>query len=123
MSKNKQSESLHDLLAEVTTVRRAAPEGYEQKLKRFLKSRARQMENGIFDGEKLPTVKPNVGNLQENLRKNRELTERAQCSTEQYLYAKNANEEINNTLMETVDALKEVAEIERSIRNDGTHWL
>lgn len=123
MSQSKRSEALHDMLTEVIAVRRAAPKEYELKLKRFFARRAKQMEQGEFDGVKLPEVKPNVGNLRENLQINQQLTDKARYSTEQYLYAKSVSERINEELNVTVETLQKVAEIEQTIRNDGTHWI
>lgn len=123
MSQQKKTKALHDMLTEVVAVRRAAPKEYEFKLKKFFVRRASQIQHGIFDGVKLPEVKPNVGNLRENLQQLRQLTKVAEMSSQQYLYAKSASELLNDELEETVESLQKVAEIEQTIRNDETHWI
>lgn len=121
MAYKKRSESLDDMLAEVINMRRVVPKEYEIKLMRFYGQRAKNMQRGIFDGVKLPEVKPNIGNLIENLHENRKLTEQVEYSAKQYFAAKSAREHHNDELKDLADSLKKVAEIEQIIRNDGIH--
>lgn len=119
MSHTKQSEELNKLLGQVISVRRATPVEYDLKLKKFLIQRASQMQNGIFDGVKLPEVKRRVHNsLHENLQQNRELTQQAQVNAEKYLYAKSAHKQLSKELGDVAEALKKFKQIRKTMRND-----
>lgn len=115
-SDSKQSESLNNLLTEVISVRRAAPTEYELKLKRFYANRANQLQRGVFNGAKIPVIKKDVGDLNEILERNEKLTQMAEYNVEQYLYAKEISNQLTNKLQQVAKALKEAAEIEKTVR-------
>lgn len=119
MAYKKRSETLENMLSEVINVRRVVPTEYEIKLKRFYDKHAKNMQRGIFDGVKIPEVKPIIGNLIENLQENQELTNKVQNSAQQYLIAKSINAHTNEELQNLVDTLKKVADIDQIIRSES----
>lgn len=116
-SHTKQSETLNDLLTKVIVLRRTMPDEYEMKLRKLFKNRAEKMKNGIFDGNKLPEIKLESDALHENLCKNRELMEKAQHNADQYLFAKEMSQQLNDELKDMVEALQKVTEIEKTMRS------
>lgn len=119
-SQRKESEALNDLLIEVTTVRCTAKKEYERKLRRFYANRANQMRHGIFDGVRLPEIKFETGACKENLQRNKELVQKAQITADQYFYAKNTTQHLNNELTQMAESLQKVMEIEQAIRKNGS---
>lgn len=115
-SHRKESEALNVLLTEVVAVRCAAKKEYERKLTKFYVNRANHMKHGIFDGAKMPNIKFETGAYKENLHKNRELVQKAQTNSDQYFYAKNTSDQMNNELKQMAESLQKVMEIEQTIR-------
>lgn len=116
-SHTKQSETLNDLLTKVIALRRTMPKEYEIKLRKLYANRAEQMKNGIFDGNKLPEINLETEALHQNLSKNRELMGKAQHNADQYLFAKEMSQQLNDELNDMVESLQKVAEIEKTMRN------
>lgn len=112
-SQKKELEALNDLLTEVITVRRAAKEEYEWKLKKYYVKRANQMQHGVFDGVELPEINLKTGALQENLQMNKVLVQKAQFNHEQYYYAAETSRHSNEKLKQVAESLQKVMEIER----------
>lgn len=119
MSHTEQSQELNKLLADVIAIRRAAPKEYERKLQKYYAERANDMKHGIFDGNKLPEVQLDVGNLREHLQENRELTQKANNNAQQYLCMKSGNDRLNAELKDLAETLQKAKEINQAIRNDG----
>ena len=119
-SHRKESEALNDLLTEVTTVRCTAKKEYERKLRRFYANRANQMRHGLFDGVRLPDIKFETGACKENMQKNKELVQKAQFTADQYFFAKNTTQHLNNELTQMAESLQKVMEIEQAIRQNGS---
>ncbi|XP_055299827.1 uncharacterized protein LOC129567189 [Sitodiplosis mosellana] len=120
-SHRKESEALNDLLTEVIAVRCAAKKEYERKLKKFYANRANQMQYGIFDGAtKLPDIKFETSAFKENLQTNKELVQKAQINVDQYFFAKNTSQHLNDELTQVAESLQKVMEIEQTIRKKGS---
>lgn len=118
MSRRKQTEELDKLLGQVISVRKTLPLEYELKLKNHLIQRANHMQNGIFDGVKLPTVKRNVIGLPENLQQNQKLTQQSEVTAERYLSAKSANKNSSKELNDVADTLTKFQQIQKLMQND-----
>lgn len=88
------------------------------KLKNFLIRRAKHMENGIFDGVKVPKIKRTVDGLAENLHKNQQLTQQAQVTTEKFLYAKSSREYYTKELKDAAESLRKVRAIQKAMQSD-----
>lgn len=76
------------------------------------------MQRGVFDGVKLPEVKPKIDGLSEKLQQNHKLTQQAQETTEKFLYAKCANKELGKELRDMADTLKKFKQIQKTMQND-----
>lgn len=118
MSQRKPTEQLDLLLGQVTSLRKATPHEYEIKLKNFLIQRANHMQNGIFDGVKMPKFKRKVDGLAENLHQNQQLTQQAHVTAEKFLYAKSSKEYCTKELRDVAESLKKVHQIQKSMQSD-----
>lgn len=114
---SKDSEELTNLLTKVIAIRRELPKEYEFKLRKSYTDRANQMRNGVFHGKKLPDIKLENDALKENLKKNRDLMEKAQYNADQYFFVKDVSQQLNDELKDMVVALQKVTEIEKTMRN------
>lgn len=112
----KQTQDLNVLLSQVIAVRRNSPMEYELKLHRHFQARANQMRKGIFDGMQLPEIKLEPDELKENLQMSQKIVEKAQCNAEQYMYAKEKNQHLNDELKEMAETLQKITEIEKNMR-------
>lgn len=118
MSHRKQIDDLNKLLGQVISVRRVATVEYDLKLKNFLIQRAKQMQNGIFDGVRLPEIRRNDDGVHDKLQQNRELTEHAQVTADKFLYAKSANQYLRKELKDDAETLKKFQQIRKTMRTD-----
>lgn len=118
MSHGKPTEHLDKLLGQVISLRKATPHAYEIKLKNFLIQRARHMENGIFDGVKLPKDKRKVAGLAENLRQNKQLTEQVKVTAERFCHVKSSNERYTKELQDVAESLKKIHQIQKAMQSD-----
>lgn len=111
----KESEALNDLLTEVIVARQAAKKEYAWKLRKFYTKRANQMQHGIFDEVKMPEIKFETGAIKETLRKNTELVQKAQINSDQYFFAQNTYQHLNDELKQIAESLQKVMDIEKAI--------
>lgn len=118
MSHRKQTEQLDKLLGQVISVRKAVPLEYELKLKNHLIERANHMQNGIFDGVKMPRVKRNVDGLAENVHQNHQITLQAEKTTLTFMRAKESIENHSKELKDVAESLRKIQEIQKTMQND-----
>lgn len=111
----KESEALSDLLTEVIGARQAAKKEYEWKLKKFYTNRTNQMQHGIFDDVKMPDIKFETGTFKDKLKKNAVLVHKAQNNSDQYFFAQNTHQHLNDELKEIAESLQKVMDIEKAI--------
>lgn len=118
MSHRKQTDDLNRLLGQVIAVRRAASVEYELRLKNYLIQRANGIQNGIYNGVRLPKIERTDDTLLDKLQQNHETTERAHVTTDKYLYAKTANEYLRKERKDKVETLKKFGQIQKTMQSD-----
>lgn len=76
------------------------------------------MQNGIFDGVKMPKFKRKFDGLAENLQQNQQLTQQAEVTAEKFLYAKSSKQYSTKELNDVAESLKKVHQIQRAMQSD-----